>query len=114
MIVVSKFLFRKILKHYTGITLWPFIIVRDTPKEVGGRRFAMLINHERIHVRQQIETLIVFFYILYGIFYIINRCKGQNHMQAYANIPFERESYLHERDITYLRGRRIWAWLSYL
>ncbi len=114
MIVVSKFLFRRILKHYSGITLWPFIVVRDTPGDVGGRKFAMLINHERIHVRQQLETLLVFFYILYGVFYLINRCKGMDHYKAYSRIPFEQESYIFEGDISYLKKRRLWAWTNFM
>lgn len=113
MIIISKILFLKFLKGYTGITLWPFIIVRDDLRECGARPFAVLINHERIHLRQQLETLIVFFYLLYGFFYILNRCRGMNHLTAYSNIPFERESYSYERDIMYLKKRRLFAWSKF-
>ncbi len=114
MIIVSPILFSRVLKNYTGITLWPFIIVRYNLRDYGARLFAVLINHERIHLRQQLETLVIFFYLLYLIFYIINRCRGMNHMAAYSNIPFERESYIYERDICYLKKRRLFAWTKFV
>ncbi len=114
MIIVSQKIFQKLLPAYYGITLWPFIIMRHTLREMGGRRFAVLINHERIHIRQQLETLLVFFYILYGVFYVINRIKGQTHSAAYCNIPFERESYANEADISYLKSRPWLSWRKYI
>ncbi len=110
MIFTSKILFNKVLRHYTGITVWPFVILRDTEQETGKARYRVLINHERIHLRQQAELLVIFFYILYAFYYIRNRFRGLSHWQAYQNIPFERESYAKERDLDYLKTRKFWQW----
>ncbi len=114
MIIVSPILFNKILKNYTGITLWPFIIVKDGISKRTRRSFALLINHERIHLRQQLECLLIFFYLLYGVFYLINRFRGMDHYNAYRKIPFEQESYCYESDIMYLKKRRLFAWSKFV
>ena len=113
MIFNSKILFNKVLRHYTGITLWPFIILKDKASDVGADKYEVLVNHERIHLRQQAETLVLFFYVLYLFYYIRNRLKGQPHWKAYLNIPFERESYEKERDLDYLKTRKFWQWRKY-
>ena len=51
-----------------GITLWPFIILRE--KYRGKTNYWKLkaqriINHESIHIEQQKELLVIPFYILY-------------------------------------------------
>ncbi len=114
MIFTSKTLFDKVLKHYNGITLWPFIILKQNAEEMGQEKFRSIVNHERIHLRQQVETLIVFFYLLYAFFYIRNRIKGQPHWKAYMNIPFEKESYKNEQDFDYLKNRKLWQWRRYI
>ncbi|MCR5454898.1 MAG: hypothetical protein K6F33_07940 [Bacteroidales bacterium] len=114
MIVTSKKLFYKWLKPFTGITLWPFIILRDTADQVGQQGYAVLLNHERIHLRQQAEMLVVFFYIMYFFYYVRNRLKGQTHFDAYRNIPFERESYEKEADLDYLKQRKFWQWRMFI
>ena len=113
MILTSKILFNKVLKTYTGITLWPFIVLKDTEREVGQGRYQVLINHERIHLRQQAEMLVVFFYVMYAFYYIRNRFRGQPHWSAYRNIPFERESYEKEGDLNYLKNRKFWQWREF-
>ena len=113
MIFTSKILFNKVLRHYTGITLWPFVILRDTAEEVGAGKYNALLNHERIHLRQQAELLVVFFYILYAFYYIRNRIKGMSHWNAYRSIPFERESYENEPNLNYLKNRKFWQWREY-
>lgn len=110
MIFTSKILFNKVLRHYTGITVWPFVILRDTEQESGSKRYRVLLNHERIHLRQQAELLVIFFYILYAFYYIRNRFRGLSHWKAYQEIPFERESYAKERDLNYLKTRKLWQW----
>lgn len=64
-----------------------------------------LINHEKIHLRQQIEMLIIPFYVWYLIEYYI---KG------YYNVSFEKEAYTNEKNLTYLKKRRIFAFIRYL
>ena len=110
MIIISKFIFNKILKNYTGITLFPFIILKYDKNDKSVQPYEVVANHERIHLRQQLETLVVFFYPMYLIFYTINRFKGMKHYDAYRNIPFERESYEYETDLNYLKNRKFWNW----
>ena len=90
-----------------AITLYPFIIFRNTVDE-------RTLNHERIHIAQQKETLVLFFYILYGLFWIINIAKYRSGPVAYMNIPFEREAYDNDHDFSYLVNRKKFSWLKYL
>ncbi|MCY7353004.1 MAG: hypothetical protein LH606_20495 [Cytophagaceae bacterium] len=89
-----------------GMALFPFILIRE------GRPSARLINHERIHHRQQIELLIIPFYLWYLLEYLLNRLRGQDHYTAYVNIRFEREAYRHDADLDYLKKRKFWAFLD--
>lgn len=93
-----------------GMALFPFILINRREY----RQDKVLINHERIHLRQQLETLILPFYILYLFNYVVNYWRYGNHQQAYFNMYFEREAYEREADLTYLKKRRIWAFLAYL
>ena len=68
------------------------------------------INHERIHIRQQLETLIVGFYLIYFLEFIFYRFNHTRY-NAYKMISFEREAYQYENDIDYLKKRKCYAWL---
>jgi hypothetical protein len=92
----------------SGITLFPFILLRDKSLKVDKR----IMNHERIHIRQQLELLILPFYVLYLIEFAIGIIKYKNRMKAYMNISFEREAYKYDSDLNYLKRRRFWAWLG--
>ncbi|GAA4447140.1 hypothetical protein GCM10023189_03130 [Nibrella saemangeumensis] len=82
-----------------GMALFPLVLVRrPDPNPV-------LINHERVHLRQQLELGILPFYIWYLIEYLIRRWQYRDHYIAYRNISFEREAYTHEKDLGYLPGR---------
>lgn len=70
-----------------------------------------LLRHERIHTRQMLEMLVVFFYLWYVVEWLIRLpMKGR----AYKNISFEREAYANMYNPDYLRQRRWYAWLDYL
>ncbi|MDT0691110.1 hypothetical protein RM549_15050 [Salegentibacter sp. F188] len=97
-------------KGFKGITLWPFIILKY-PWLKDDR---LLINHERIHLRQQLELLVVFFYIWYFIEFLIRLLRHKDSHKAYLNISFEREAYKMESDGQYLNRRSFWAFLNYL
>lgn len=97
------------IKGWGGIALFPFIFIEKQYK--GNKK---IINHEKIHIRQQLELLIVPFYLLYIGFYCNNRLKGMNHNEAYYNNPFEKEAYSNERKITYLVNRPFYKWMDYV
>ena len=73
-----------------------------------------VVNHERIHTRQQKELLFIPFYLLYILEWLIRLLQYRNHRQAYLNISFEREAYSHGNDLEYLNNRKKYAWLKYL
>jgi hypothetical protein len=84
-------------KGYSGITLFPFIILRKkTIKKISDDKLQRLINHETTHFYQQLGLLIIPFYLIYIINYIINLFIYKNHHDAYKNIVFEREAYNNE------------------
>ena len=90
-----------------AITLYPFIIFRDEPD-------IETINHERIHILQQKELLVIFFYLLYGFFWIKNKLKGESNLEAYLNIPFEKEAYEKADNPVYILNRNRFSWISFL
>lgn len=106
---------RQFFKWFTadwvsGIALFPFIIIKN--KQMRGNK--ILVNHEKIHIRQQIELLILPFFIWYGFEYLYRLAQYKNKIDAYRNISFEREAFSNELNLKYLSKRRIWAFLKYL
>ena len=122
------------LKGFQAITILPFIFARKKYKELAEH----VVNHESIHLRQQLEVLVVAsavmasailafglswwwlcivpfaYYILYCIEYVIRLCAyGRGH-EAYRNISFEQEAFLNERDFCYPKSRMAFAWVKYL
>lgn len=93
-----------------GMALFPFVLVKE-------REYALdpvLMNHERIHLRQQLEMLILPFYILYIVNYLFNLSKYGHHYVAYRKMYYEREAYVNERNMKYLKNRKFWAFLGYI
>ncbi|MCK0161658.1 hypothetical protein [Allomuricauda sp. F6463D] len=107
MILVFKHFF---YKNYVGLSLWPFIIL----KEDSLKTDEVLINHERIHLKQQQELLILPFYILYFLEWLVRTILYLNSYRAYQNISFEREAYDNEKDMDYPSKRRTFGFLKYL
>lgn len=98
-----KVVYNKIIpfKGFRAITLWPFIFVR---KDCDFNEIHL--NHEKIHAEQQIELLIIFFYIIYLIEWLLKLIYyGFNNKKAYHAISFEKEAYAHQEDIDYLNKR---------
>lgn len=93
-----------------GITIFPFIFLKSNLTE---ERKKILLNHEKIHLQQQIELLLLPFYIIYLFNYILNLVKYKEHNKAYKNIIFEREAFSKENDFNYLKIRKAWAVFSY-
>ena len=106
MILVFKHFF---YKNYVGLSLWPFIILKhDTLKNDKD-----LINHEKIHLRQQRELLIIPFYVLYAFEWAIRSLYYLNTYKAYQNLSFEREAYGNENKPDYLEHRRPYSFMKY-
>lgn len=73
-----------------------------------------VINHERIHTAQQRELLFIPFYIVYILEWCFRLIQYRNRREAYLNISFEREAYTNGHDLTYLKTRKLYAWIHYL
>jgi hypothetical protein len=72
------------------------------------------MNHERIHLRQQLELLILPFFIWYFLEFCLRWIKYEKFDLAYRNISFEREAYAKEKDLHYLKNKSIWSFLKYI
>ena len=89
-----------------AITLFPFII----SKEPMGPE---TLNHETIHIKQQAELFVIFFYLLYVAYYFIGLVKYKDKQKAYYMIPFEQEAYEYDNQLDYLQTRKPYSWTKY-
>mgnify|MGYP003671983216 CR=1 FL=1 len=106
MVIISKFL---VPRGYIGITIFPFIFL----KYYDLKSNAVLMNHEKIHLRQQLELLVIPFYIFYVIEFLIRLIQYKKWYLAYQNISFEREAFTKEKDLNYLKSRSFWSFRNY-
>ena len=97
-------------RGFRGLTFYPFVFLADKDDKLNK----VFINHERIHIRQQIELLILPFYLWYFTEYLFRLIQYKDRKQAYFNISFEREAYANEKDLNYLKKRSFWRFLKYL
>lgn len=103
---------RSLLKNtkISAIALFPVILLRR-PEDRYDRT---LINHEKIHLRQQLELLIIFFYLWYVIEYYFWYFRLKDSFLAYKYISFEREAFAMEDDHDYLKTRKLWSFWKYI
>lgn len=92
------------------MSLWPFIILKDTTLKED----IVLINHEKIHLKQQQELLIIPFYIWYVTEWLLRSVFYLDTYKAYQNISFEREAYYNENNLDYLNQRKFFSFIKYL
>lgn len=107
MIIITAGLFHK---KFAAMAIFPFIFIGKKTYKFNQS----LINHEKIHLRQQVEMGVLPFYLWYGIEFIIHWVRIGNADAAYHQISFEKEAYGNELDLNYLRGRSFWHFLKYL
>ena len=91
-----------------AITLMPFGIFIK-PDYFGDDQ---TIRHEMIHAKQQLEMMILPFYVWYLIEWLIRLVI--NWKMAYMSVSFEREAYRNDENSEYLTGRKRLAWVAYL
>lgn len=106
MVVFSKYL---VPKGYLGITIFPFVILKHSRL----KKDVVLMNHERIHLRQQLELLVLPFFIFYSFEFLIRLFQYKSWHLAYKQISFEREAYTKEKDLNYLKSRSFWSFINY-
>ncbi len=99
-----------------GISLFPVVILREKYKNIVNAytyiRAKTIRNHETIHFKQQVETLVILFYIIYILEFTVKLAIYRNVKQAYKNISFEREAYLNEGNFTYIKHRKKYNWIN--
>ena len=109
MIPIIIFTEKRIFKYYTGFSFFIFIWISRLEKNS-----TRLVRHEMIHFWQQVELLFVFHWLLYGLFYMVSRLKGQRHYICYRYNPFELEAYGNDSNEQYLKERKLFAWTRYI
>jgi hypothetical protein len=104
--------FKKIFGFHVGaVTLFPFIVVRD--REILEKK--EYINHESIHIRQYLETLIIGIIViglieyLYALF-ILKKTRTQ----AYYYMGHEQEAHQNDQNLNYLKTRKCFSYYKYL
>ena len=133
---MAKVIYNNIIpfKGFKAITIFPFVFARKKAKPLSD----VYINHEGIHLSQQLEVLlasliVVFlaitivhiswwwmlatlpvYYIWYGMEYLIRSIAYRSWKEGYRNIAFEQEAYLNERDYNYITDRNGFAWIKYI
>lgn len=106
-----KVIYNNILptKGFIAINLFGILFARK-----GVILTERTIRHERIHSHQMKYMLYVFFYLWYGIEWIIRIIQYRNSESAYYNISFEREAYANESNTKYLEYNKPYSWFKYL
>ena len=97
-------------RGFRGLTFYPFVFIADKDDKLNK----VFINHEKIHIRQQLELLILPFYLWYFTEYLFRLIQYKDRKEAYFNISFEREAYKNEKDLNYLKQRSFWRFLKYV
>lgn len=111
MILKSKTLVKIISLNFArAMAIFPFIIINNEYL----RNNKTLINHERIHLRQQAELLVIFFYVWYFTEFFFRILQYKTRQKAYEHISFEKEAYENEHNLDYLKTRKFWSFYKYL
>lgn len=127
---MNKFISFFTFNNVIAITLAPFgIYIKDIYLNNKS-----IVNHEMIHWKQQMEMLIIFFYLCYIIEFIIRliinffvwivmiKNNSENTYDSfselrryvYMSISFEKEAYKNENNLDYLTYRKLYSWIKYL
>ena len=107
MVLIIPFIFPS---TFNALAVWPFIIL----KEHGLKYDTVLIHHERIHLRQQLELLWIFFFVIYLAEFLAKIIIYKQPKRAYRNISFEREAYENEYDLGYAQRKSLWSFRGYV
>lgn len=96
-------------KEFGAINIFGLVIVRKD----YGKLTDIELNHEKIHTRQMLEMFIILFYLSYLLEWIVRLIQFKDRLEAYRNISYEREAYDNMYDLSYLKKRRLFAFIHY-
>lgn len=100
-------------KGVIAMSLFPFVFIDKLYAEKAtDDNYDLTLSHEEIHIRQQVEMLVLLFYVWYVIEWFLKLFKYGK--QSYAHISFEQEAYENDIKPDYLKTRKFWAFLKYL
>lgn len=98
-------------KGFYAMSLFNLILVREDCRKYDNTPiYKKMINHESIHFEQQKELGFIFFYLLYGLEWIIKLFFFGS--KAYYHISFEQEAFANENDFEYIQNRKKFTWLK--
>ena len=95
-------------KGFVAMNLFGVLFARN---EYRNKISDRTINHESIHTAQLKEMGYIFFYIWYFIEWLIRLFINSD---AYRNISFEREAFINDDNLDYLKTRECFSWLKYI
>ena len=96
---------RLVPEGYKGVTIWPFVFYK-------GLLSNKFIVHEKIHLAQQKEIIVLPFFVIYLLNYFWNLLRYRfNHDRSYRNIIFEKEAYENQDNPKYLSNRKLFQYL---
>ena len=93
-------------QRFHAITLFPFVFFN------GEKLKDREIRHETVHIWQQAALLVVFFYLLYIIFLIVEMARHRDRFKAYLAIPFEKSAYRLEKQKEISKTAMAFDWLN--
>jgi hypothetical protein len=94
-----------------ALAIFPFIIVRDE-KILNTPEY---INHESIHIRQYIETLLVGIIIIGALQYLYALLiLRKSRTKAYYFMSHEQEAHQNDTNLNYLKERKLFSYYKYL
>lgn len=93
-----------------AVAFFPLIIFRSHEEKIPW-----IINHEKIHLRQQLETAFVGTFILSFLETIYAKfVLGKTFKEAYLWRSSEQEAYQNQNNFKYLESRRPWTQFKYI
>ena len=98
-------------KGYIALTLYPWVFIRNEYKK---KYTSKVKRHEETHGFQQIETMWIFFLIIYILEYIIKSICLLSFKKGYRSISFEQEAYINQDNKDYNTQRKHYAWIKYI
>lgn len=93
-----------------AMVIWPLLFIR---KRAASFFSPTDERHEMIHGAQQKEMLLIFFFLWYGMEWVVRLIQYRNATTAYKNISFEREAYDNQDKTDYLDKRSHYTWAKY-
>ena len=91
------------------MALFPFVITKLSRTALSQK----YRTHEKIHFRQQLELLLIGFYLIYILEFLMKYLKLKDWDAAYQNMSFEREAFANETNLKYLKNRKCYAQWRY-